>query len=216
MNNGDIKIAEFGLSKNLKKEWLNIYADIEDTEESPFIEAYLNERGRHSRLEYLKYLDKKSKRSDIYSLGVVLWEISSCYPPFSQIENESIRKDYICRGFKEKPVKETPMEYLDIYTDCWNLNPPSINKILLRLQSMLSDEHDSDRKEYDVLFKFWIQKAIKGEFFTYIRWDELVEIYKVSNNNKSKETFLNIKRGCRRISTMEQQRDYQVSKFNIF
>jgi serine/threonine protein kinase len=78
------------------------------------------------------------KRSDIYSLGMVLWEISSCRTPFCE-EDLAYLSLKICQGLKEKSVKGTPMDYIRIYTNCWQFEPdsrPSINQILTRLQSI--------------------------------------------------------------------------------
>src|SRR5205085_6018954 len=123
----------------------------------------------------------------------------------------------------EETVKGTPIEFLEIYTDCWKLNPdsrPSIDQIFSRMQSMsFEQQHDSDKdsaEEID-LFKIWKQKAIIGEFFTYIKCVELARIYKVSNDDKSEniisweETFLDIERGYRRLLAGDQS-DQQVSK----
>jgi hypothetical protein len=79
------------------------------------------------------------------------------------------------------------MEYLEIYTDCWKLKPdsrPSINQIILRLQSMLLERHDSDKNSVEKylnhdVFKIWVQNAITGSFFTYIGWDELTEMSRI-------------------------------------
>src|ERR1043165_1140711 len=132
MKNGDIKIANFGSSDYRDESFLSRY----DHDELPFIDV-------QKLIESDYTLDK---RSNIYSLGIVLWEISSCYPPFSRIKFYSYYRDYIHRGLKEKPVKGTPIEFLEIYTDCWKLNPdsrPSIDQIFSRMQSMLFEQHDS-------------------------------------------------------------------------
>ena len=78
------------------------------------------------------------KRSDIYSLGMVLWEISSCRIPFAE-EEQMYLTIKIGNGLREKPEKGTPMQYVQLYTDCWLLGPdsrPLINQILLRMQSI--------------------------------------------------------------------------------
>src|SRR5436305_12579895 len=78
------------------------------------------------------------KRSDIYSLGMILWEISGCRIPFPKEELMYLSLK-IYNGLREKPVKGTPMQYIQIYTNCWQLGPdsrPLINQILLQLQSI--------------------------------------------------------------------------------
>ncbi|CAB4470102.1 unnamed protein product [Rhizophagus irregularis] len=48
----------------------------------------------------------------------------------------------ICHNLREKAIKGTPMEYKQIYTNCWQLEPknrPSISDVLTRLKSVSLD-----------------------------------------------------------------------------
>ncbi|CAB4420985.1 unnamed protein product [Rhizophagus irregularis] len=84
---------------------------------------------------------KLDKSSDIYSLGVVLWEISSCREPF--LDEDFLYLPFrISHNLREKAIKGTPMEYKQIYTNCWQLEPknrPSISDVLTRLKSVSLD-----------------------------------------------------------------------------
>ncbi|POG70977.1 kinase-like domain-containing protein [Rhizophagus irregularis DAOM 181602=DAOM 197198] len=126
MNDGNIKISDFGLSKNLNS---TMSSNNKFFGMIPFIDPQKLNHGK-------KYvLDKKS---DIYSLGMVLWEISSCQTPFYG-EDLACLSLKICQGLKEKSVKGTPMEYKHIYTSCWETKPnsrPLIEEVLSRLSSM--------------------------------------------------------------------------------
>ncbi|EXX67471.1 kinase-like domain-containing protein [Rhizophagus irregularis DAOM 181602=DAOM 197198] len=122
INDGNIKISDFGLSKNLESTMSsgNKFFGI-----IPFIDPHkLNNRNVP--------LDK---RSDIYSLGMVLWEISSC----------------------QELIKGTPIDYMKIYTNCWQSEPdfrPLISQILLQLQSMSLEpifEGDDDKNSIYLL-----------------------------------------------------------------
>ncbi|RIA90865.1 kinase-like domain-containing protein, partial [Glomus cerebriforme] len=126
INDGNIKISDFGLSKNLDS--TNTSSN-KTTGIIPFIDPQKLINGEKFALV---------KESDIYSLGVVLWEISSCRTPFPE-EDITYLTLKICQGLRENPIKGTPIEYKQIYTDCWELNPesrPSINEVLSRLQSV--------------------------------------------------------------------------------
>ncbi|RIA78715.1 kinase-like domain-containing protein, partial [Glomus cerebriforme] len=127
INNGDIKISDFGLSKNLDSKMSsknNLYGIL------PFIDPY--------KLKNMKF--ELNKRSDIYSLGMVLWEISSCRMPFPHLKNEEVCLFfYILNGLKEEFIRGTPMGYLDIYTNCWHSDPdsrPLIDQVLFQLKSV--------------------------------------------------------------------------------
>jgi hypothetical protein len=56
----------------------------------------------------------------------------------------------ICQGLKEELIKGTPMEYIKIYTNCWQSEPdfrPLIDQILLQLQFIsLEPIFDEDDK----------------------------------------------------------------------
>ncbi|RIA90859.1 hypothetical protein C1645_768736 [Glomus cerebriforme] len=91
------------------------------------------------------------EKSDIYSLGVVLWEISSHRAPF--LKEDCVHLSFkIIQGLRENPVKGTPMEYIEIYTECWQSEPvyrPLISLILTKLQSLSLEPvfEDSDNKD---------------------------------------------------------------------
>jgi serine/threonine protein kinase len=79
------------------------------------------------------------KRSDVYSLGMVLWEISSCRKPFHNYKEEFSLYLHICQGLKEEFIKGTPEGYINIYADCWQSEPesrPLIDQVHLQLQSI--------------------------------------------------------------------------------
>lgn len=61
-----------------------------------------------------------SKKSDVYSVGVLLWEISSGQKPFRSHDTSFLLFDII-NGKRETPISGTPVDYVNIYTSM-NLN----------------------------------------------------------------------------------------------
>jgi serine/threonine protein kinase len=65
-----------------------------------------------------------NKKSDIYSIGILLWELSSGRPPFcNELSNTSdigLTLE-ILQGLREIPVPNTPENYIKIYTGKYNL-----------------------------------------------------------------------------------------------
>ncbi|PKY61134.1 kinase-like protein [Rhizophagus irregularis] len=119
VNNGKLLIADLGLSKKLAEATTSSLANTMGMVE--YIEPQC--------LKNIKY--KKDKKSDIYSLGVLLWEISSGRPPFSDCER-SLLRDHIEDGNREEPTKGTPLKYQQLYQECWNSEPnsrPDIEKV---------------------------------------------------------------------------------------
>ena len=110
-------MADFGLSKR-----------VEDVSNS-----------KSKLLEKIPYIDPKkfnepqyllNEKSDVYSVGVLLWVISSGQLPFY---NDGKPYDVgltmgILQGLRETPVPDTPKDYVKIYTGKYNCNSFTIYK----------------------------------------------------------------------------------------
>ena len=61
---------------------------------------------------------KANKKSDVYSVGVLLWEISSGKKPFDSFDScpVVILSKILLDGKREIPVPGTPINYINIYT----------------------------------------------------------------------------------------------------
>ncbi|RHZ79874.1 hypothetical protein Glove_140g80 [Diversispora epigaea] len=128
IHNGIIKFNVFGLTKIISDSLrflANILGPIQ----------YMDS-------QYLEHFSTivKTKSSDIFSLGVILWEISSGNSPF---EMESLNVNNIAKGKREMTIPEICSKYNEIYTDCWkhdgNLRP-DISQVVKNLSKInLSD-----------------------------------------------------------------------------
>jgi serine/threonine protein kinase len=101
-------LADFGLSKriedssNLQSKLFGII---------PYVDPKCFNGG--SDLEQTYSLNKKS---DIYSVGVLLWEISSGQLPFKGKQYNIGLAFSILQGLRETPVANTPEDYIKVYT----------------------------------------------------------------------------------------------------
>ena len=59
--------------------------------------------------------------SDVYSIGVLLWEISSGKPPFNGENNFNLMTKII-QGQRETIVPDTPDYYVNLYTGNYDLH----------------------------------------------------------------------------------------------
>ncbi|CAB4470083.1 unnamed protein product [Rhizophagus irregularis] len=125
------------------------------------IKNFINELKIHSRIKHDRIIQFHgiSRNIDeglyylVLDLGMVLWEISSCQPPFNG-EDLACLSLMICGGLKEKSVKGTPMEYKQIYTSCWEIEPnsrPLIEGVLSRLISMLSEYSNNNNVPFPTI-----------------------------------------------------------------
>src|SRR4051812_20481396 len=102
-----IKLADFGLSRRLAE--VSTRNDI--VGKIPYIDP------QHYQVNK-NYNHKPNKKSDVYSVGVLLWEISSGRTPFESYSNNIQRIGLmleILKGKREIPVYDTPSYYINIY-----------------------------------------------------------------------------------------------------
>src|SRR4051794_26126727 len=77
--------------------------------------------------------------SDIYSFGMLMWEISSGQPPFSNYEYDYYLATKIINGIRPKIVSGTPLEYKNLMKQCWDADPskrPDIDTLVDKIYKM--------------------------------------------------------------------------------
>ncbi|EXX72062.1 Ark1p [Rhizophagus irregularis DAOM 197198w] len=126
-----IKLADFGRSCQRESECYNTevwgvlpYIDPKMLEE--LVEPFPNINQVGQKLPY-----KPNEKSDIYSLGVLFWELTSRLPPFDGLGDDIIMLK-ILNGLREKPVPNTNVKYNGLYKECWKQEPderPHISKV---------------------------------------------------------------------------------------
>ncbi|CAB5342275.1 unnamed protein product [Rhizophagus irregularis] len=86
-----------------------------------------------------KIQNQSSAYIDIYSFGVLMWEISSGCSPFEDCLTKNEKVALICAGKREIPIPETPKEYEELYIKCWDQEPkqrPTISEVLKEFEKM--------------------------------------------------------------------------------
>ncbi|CAI2176315.1 10113_t:CDS:2 [Funneliformis geosporum] len=125
-----IKLADFGLSKKIaevSKSVSNIMGVL----------SYLDPKG----LENPNY--KLNKSSDVYSVGVLMWQISSGKQPFHDERfdfNSTLLSIAILTGKRETIIDGTPPEYSNLYQECWKYEPnerPDMRNVVATFKSMI-------------------------------------------------------------------------------
>jgi serine/threonine protein kinase len=113
MQHNSVKLADFGLSKHIKS------ADQISFDTVPYdAPEGFNITGRSLQdvdlsREYKQI--EKLKKSDVYSTGVLFWELSSGKIPFADKEYNIFLAKEIAQGLREGIVEGTPKEYSNLY-----------------------------------------------------------------------------------------------------
>jgi serine/threonine protein kinase len=107
-----IKLADFGLSKRIGAS-SSIQSKLFGM--VPYVDPKSFSNSRRNNNNQMYSLNEKS---DVYSVGVLLWEITSGQLPF-HVEGEQYDVSLILdisQGLRETIVPDTPEEYVKIYT----------------------------------------------------------------------------------------------------
>ena len=62
-------------------------------------------------------------KSDVYSIAMLMWEISSGQPPFINYAHDYDLAMNIINGIRPKIVSGTPLEYKNLMKQCWDADP---------------------------------------------------------------------------------------------
>ncbi|POG65135.1 kinase-like domain-containing protein, partial [Rhizophagus irregularis DAOM 181602=DAOM 197198] len=142
INQKNIKLADFGLSKK-------IIEASSSTSKVLGVMPYVDPKSFDDKEKY-----KLNKKSDVYSVGVLLWQISSGYKPFHEVDHSVSLMLSILKGKREKIIDGTPVKYSDLYRECWRGEPnkrPNIREVVSTLKSIIeidtTTDHTNEKKE---------------------------------------------------------------------
>src|SRR6185436_812759 len=116
-------ISDLGLSGPVNKQLDSIYGNL------PYIAPELFCKRNYTT------------KSDVYSLGIIMWEMITGETPFSDHKFNS-NSDFalaIINGYRPKIYKYIPYEYATLMKQCWDANPdnrPDAYTIYSKLKSL--------------------------------------------------------------------------------
>ncbi|POG72957.1 kinase-like domain-containing protein [Rhizophagus irregularis DAOM 181602=DAOM 197198] len=77
--------------------------------------------------------------SDIYSVAMLMWEVSSGQPPFINYEHDYDLAMNIINGIRPRIVSGTPLEYKNLIVQCWDADPSkrlNISELLRKIREI--------------------------------------------------------------------------------
>ncbi|CAB4416168.1 unnamed protein product [Rhizophagus irregularis] len=93
--------------------------------------------------------------SDIYSFGILMWEISSGQTPFNNYEHDYDLAMKIVNGMRPKIRTEIPSKYKELMKQCWDADPlkrPKANTLREEFLKMLKDIYSNNNaNEFNTL-----------------------------------------------------------------
>ncbi|CAH1760245.1 9204_t:CDS:2 [Entrophospora sp. SA101] len=133
VSNGNIKLSDFGISRRLT-ESTNL-----------LIRAFGS--AKYSDPEHLQNPGgfSRTKKSDIYGLAMLLWEISSGTAPYKDFNTLNLVQLIVNKNYRETPVKGSPRKYVQLYQGCWESDPknrPDANKVLNTLANFTEQDYE--------------------------------------------------------------------------
>ncbi|RHZ51822.1 hypothetical protein Glove_469g19 [Diversispora epigaea] len=99
--------------------------------------------------------NKYTKASDIYSVGIIMWVISTGKIPFEGESYDPGLAISIFNGYRPKIHKGTPKCYVDLMEKCWDNNPterPSAEMIFNTLEVWIRDLSYFEKSENALIF----------------------------------------------------------------
>ncbi|RGB40147.1 kinase-like domain-containing protein [Rhizophagus diaphanus] len=139
IDRGNIKLADFGLSRRIDE-----VSSAHSTNSLFGIIPYIDPE----KLRNPKY--SLNKMSDVYSIGILLWEISSGHPPFKDEPYDLSLFIQISQDYRETIVPGTPIDYSNLYTECWNgvpNNRPTMNQVVVKLKTILANSNTTTEND---------------------------------------------------------------------
>ena len=157
--------------------------------------------------EVLRGNKHHTKESDVYSIGMLMWEIFSGYPPFNDRAHDCYLILEICKNDLRPPIlSNMPKEYVEMMKKCWDVDPskrptigelwnfaedysnnlyknePLNNKIITHITSNLNNKNKTIRKFTNFSRKFY--KASNNKKLV-ITANDSNSSYSNNNNNNN-------------------------------
>lgn len=83
-----------------------------------------------------------NESADVFSYGIILWEITHKQPPYSRQNGNEVAMQVIQKNLRPKIDSSVQEELQLLMQNCWNKNPalrPTFEEIILYLEKVYQD-----------------------------------------------------------------------------
>ncbi|RIB13777.1 kinase-like domain-containing protein [Gigaspora rosea] len=127
INDGQVMISDFSMNKQFDDIFIFTSSNTQE------MVAYIDPQCLLNEKRF-----KPNRKSDVYSLGVLFWELTSGVSPFYKLSfvDKMLR---IANHNIEKTVTNTPQGYVNLYKRCWSFEPdqrPTLDEISIVLEKL--------------------------------------------------------------------------------
>lgn len=159
---------------------------------------------------------KANAATDIYSLGMVLWELTSRAVPFKEASN-TIALAWVMQGRQETVPEETPEDFKALILSCWNKDQakrPKADAVVKQLDSLwqteqkkttvLTESPSSEEEKKQLKLEIAQSKDINDELRGWLDYERdtrnglLQELDKEKENNKKLQEQLDQQKKIRK------------------
>jgi serine/threonine protein kinase len=96
-----------------------------------------------------------TKASDIYSFGMIMWEMTSGVSVFRDVPHDLHLSLGVCKGLRPKIIKGTMPEYVELMKRCWDINPekrPTVKELKIIFREWSEEYLIEEDKKREYLF----------------------------------------------------------------
>ncbi|RHZ43783.1 hypothetical protein Glove_856g45 [Diversispora epigaea] len=110
-------------------------------------------------------------KSDIYSMGILMWEVITSETPFDDYEHDLELALDIVKGCRPKIYEYIPHEYATLMKQCWDANPdnrPDAYTICIKMRLLLISFCKEMKKRQEIIQSKNLKSIIKN-FFNFFK-----------------------------------------------
>ncbi|RHZ82806.1 hypothetical protein Glove_103g150 [Diversispora epigaea] len=123
-------------------------------------------------------------KSDIYSIGILMWEVITGETPYGDCEHDLDLAFTIAKGYRPTISENIPLEYATLMKQCWDANPnnrPNLDIIYYKMESLVKSLYEEMDKQQEPTIQ---SKNFKSKIKNFFKSN--------STKNKDKQVIQNI------------------------